>query len=158
MTWIKISGNNIMEFCFRNIKSNNENYEFVNQSFLNKMRLKKIRKKSEFILDSLLLYFSENSNIELDDLYFYVSRDNIDFWEKLFIYCIILAETENFNEGNYSDSEITTTKGISIFTEQVIEYSNSGNIELLKLKIEQIKAKIKFNLVFVEQTFKKLKK
>ena len=154
MIWIKFSGDNIMEFCFRNIKSNNENYEFVNQSFLNKMRLKKIRKKSEFILDSLLLYFSENSNIELDDLYYYVSSDKIDFWEKLFIYCIILAETENFKEENYSDSEITTTKGISIFTEQVIEHSNFGNIELLKLKFEQIKAKIEFNLVFVEQTFK----
>jgi hypothetical protein len=154
MIWIKFSGNDIMEFCFRNIKPNNENYEFVNQNYLNKIRLKKIRKKSKSILDSLLLYFSENSNIELDDLYYYVSRDKIDFWKKIFIHCIILSETENYKEENYLDSEITTTKRISIFTEQIIEHSNFGNIELLKLKFEQIKSKIEFNLVFVEQIFK----
>ncbi len=153
MIWLKVSGNNIMEFCFRNIKPNYDNYEFANQNYLNRLKLKKIRKKSESILDSMIYYFAINTNIKLEELYFYLSKDGIDFWEKYFIYCVILSETEILKEEGISDSEKATTRAICIFTEELLEHSKFGNIEILNLRLAKIKAKIEFNLIFVEKIF-----
>lgn len=59
-----------------------------------------------------------------------MSKNKIDFWEMLFIHCIILSETEILKEEDVSDPKKSTTRAISIFTTELLEHSNYVDIEL----------------------------
>lgn len=60
MIWLKVSGNNIMEFYFRYIKPDYNNYVFVNQNFMNKNKGKKNSKKVQSYLGFYVVLFFNN--------------------------------------------------------------------------------------------------
>ncbi|GGW45582.1 hypothetical protein [Arenibacter certesii] len=155
MIWNNISGENLMEFCHRNISSYQNNYNLLNNNFINRNKIKNIRKKSDLITSSIINYFSLNAELELEDLYFTLKKSNSDFWDKLFFHCVALATTEILLEPGDFDIDKSTTRAIAIFTKELKDFGKFNDPELVSLKFDLIKEKIKMNLITIPTLFEK---
>ena len=144
-----------MEFCYRNISSYLYNYTLLNDSFINRTKIKNIRKKADLISSLAINYFSLNNEIELDDLYLTLKNEKDDFWDKLFFHCVLLATTEILLENKDFVTNDSATRGISFFTRELKDFGKYNDIELVSLKFELIKTKIEMNLVSIPNLFDK---
>ncbi|WP_243470944.1 hypothetical protein [Winogradskyella sp. MH6] len=153
MIWNNISGEKLMEFCYRNISSYQNNYSLLNNNFINRIKIKNIRKKSDLITTSIINYFSLNTEIELENLYLTLKENKADFWDKLFFHCVVLATTEVLLEPSEFNTNKSTTRAISIFTKELKDFGKYNDAELVTLKFDLIKEKIKMNLISIPNLF-----
>lgn len=149
-----------MEFIIKNINSNLDFYSLENDTWNNRRKLKKIEKKCEAIINSIITYFKVAKNLETETIYFILKDKKSDFWDKYFFHCILLSTTEILIENDDFNNRKAISRSISMYHQQLKEMikHKGGGTELISLRLDLIKSKTEMNLIFVSKMFENEKK
>ena len=159
MFWRDTKGEQQMEFFVQNITSFLGKYTLVNDSRTNRKKLKKIEQKCESTINSITTYFNVVEKLEVEEIYAVLRAKKSDFWDKYFIHCILLATTEILIENKDFNKKKAISHSISIYSRELKELLKyDGGIELISSKLELIKSKIEYNLVFISKMFSEAEK